>query len=138
MEQLGNRSAYQDFCQSLPPKSSSEQPQKPEECQKEACEELPQSTTQSEKSAPASRNTSVVSVRLVAISSRGYRVGETAPGARYTEEDIENVFRLRDEGLSYGMIGRIMDIPKSTVHAIIVGKLRSVLPDHWERRTCRY
>jgi DNA-directed RNA polymerase specialized sigma24 family protein len=54
--------------------------------------------------------------------------------ARYTDHDIELVLRMRGEGFSYGKIAAIMDMPKSTVHAIATGKQRGIVPDHWEVR----
>lgn len=131
-----NRSAYQDSCQSQPPKFSSEQRQQQENCQREALEDQQPSTTQSEKSR---RVSPVISeIRMVAIGPSGARVGETAPNARYTDEDVDTVFRLREEGMSLLNISRIMDMPKSTVHAICSGRLRVTIPQRWERRKCRY
>jgi predicted DNA-binding protein (UPF0251 family) len=55
---------------------------------------------------------------VIAVNERGLRIGEDHHNARYTDREIEHVLRLRDEGLSYGEICKIMEIPKSTVACI--------------------
>lgn len=52
---------------------------------------------------------------LVAVSLNGIRVGEDSPHAKYTDNEIDSVFRLLDEGYSFADVARMMDMPKSTV-----------------------
>ena len=68
------------------------------------------------------------------MGASGCRIGQDSHMAKYTDHDIELVLRMRDEGFSYGKIAAIMDMPKSTVHAIATGKQRGVVVDRWEVR----
>lgn len=60
----------------------------------------------------------------VAVNERGLRIGEDHQHARYLNSEIEQVLAMRDEGLSYGEIMRMMDMPKSTIHDICTGRRR--------------
>lgn len=71
------------------------------------------------------------------MSRLGARIGEDAPSAKYTDEEVDRVLAMRAEGMSYREIARIMDIPKSTVWAICRGLLRSAMVDRWVKRRCR-
>lgn len=74
---------------------------------------------------------------LVAVSLNGIRVGEDSPRAKYTDNEIDSVFRLLDEGYSFADVARMMDMPKSTVWAIAKGLMRATVVDRWEKRLCR-
>jgi predicted transcriptional regulator len=74
---------------------------------------------------------------LVAVSLNGIRVGEDSPHAKYTDNEIDSVFRLLDEGYSFADVARMMDMPKSTVWAIAKGLMRATVVDRWEKRLCR-
>lgn len=50
--------------------------------------------------------------------------GEFAPGAKYTDHEVDLVFQLRADGLSGNQIAKIMEMPRSTVYAILKGDLR--------------
>ena len=54
----------------------------------------------------------------VAVNERGIRIGEDHQLARYSNAEVRMVLGLRDDGLSYGMICKIMEMPKSTVASI--------------------
>lgn len=71
--------------------------------------------------------------RMVGIGSHGGPIGEDHPAAKYTDYDIDCVFALRDAGWSIREIGRKLDMPHSTVHAIVQGKMRSEIPVKWRR-----
>lgn len=60
----------------------------------------------------------------VAVNECGYRIGEDHHNSRYTDSEVEMVLTLRDEGLSYGEIMRMMEIPKSTVRDICKARRR--------------
>ena len=66
--------------------------------------------------------------RTVAINDAGLRIGEDHQNAKYTNGEIEMVLSLRDEGKSYGEIGRLVEMPKSTVRNIIKGRRRCQYP----------
>ncbi|MDP2883251.1 MAG: hypothetical protein Q8N89_16930 [Azonexus sp.] len=67
-------------------------------------------------------------LRTVAINDAGLRIGEDHQNAKYTNGEIEMVLSLRDEGKSYGEIGRLVEMPKSTVRDIIKGRRRCQYP----------
>lgn len=71
---------------------------------------------------------------MVAITARGRLVGEDNPSAKYTDHDIDCVFALREQGWTVRQIGQKLDMPHSTVHAVLQGKLRAVTPVAWKKR----
>ena len=71
--------------------------------------------------------------RLIALSSKNRRIGEDHQVAKYSNQEIEQVIQLRYEGFSYTKISKMVDIPRSTCHAICTGKMRAIVPDHWRR-----
>ena len=64
----------------------------------------------------------------VAVNERGLRIGEDHQNARYTNAEIEMVLTLRDEDKSYGEIARLVEMPKSTVRDICIGRRRCQYP----------
>lgn len=71
--------------------------------------------------------------RMVGIGIHGGPIGEDHPAAKYTDYDIDCVFALREAGWSIREIERKLDMPHSTVHAILQGKMRSEIPVKWRR-----
>ena len=62
--------------------------------------------------------------KTVAVNEAGLRIGEDHPKARYTDHEIGQVLRLRDDGLGYKRIAKVMDMPKGTVRNICKGFCR--------------
>ena len=62
--------------------------------------------------------------RIIGVSQKGMPIGEFSPNAKYTDRECDEVFRLREEGLTFREIGKILDMPKPTVWAIYTGKRR--------------
>lgn len=77
---------------------------------------------------------SVTVEKIVGVSRNGIRLGEDSPHAKYTDDEIDAVFGLLEEGFSFGGIARMLDMPKSTVWAIATGRMRSTVVDRWEKR----
>ena len=75
--------------------------------------------------------------KLIALSQKGIPVGEDSPHAKYTDSEIDTVFRLLEEGYSNKDIALMMDMPKSTVWAITHGLMRATVVDRWEKRKRR-
>lgn len=71
---------------------------------------------------------------LVPVNSRGRRIGEEHPQARYTDREVDLVREMRDGGMSFRRISRKMDMPLTTVWAICACEIRAEVPDHWKRR----
>ena len=102
------------------------------------------SASSSEQSNPlASQHTPTSNVRpqttnradkIVGVSSKGVPIGEFSPHAKYTDRECDEVFRLREEGMSFGEIGRILDMPKPTVWAIYTGIRRGHVIAKYKRK----
>ncbi len=71
----------------------------------------------------------------VAVNASGYRIGESHHRAKLSDEDIDLILYLRDEGLSYAAIAAKWDdgvtISKSTVRDICQGRIRAQRPDRY-------
>lgn len=68
------------------------------------------------------------------VSDHGVLVGQYHPMARYTDFDIDCVFAFRDSGMTIREIGAKLDMPPSTVHAVLHGRLRATPPTQWRRK----
>jgi hypothetical protein len=71
--------------------------------------------------------------RLVGVTDRGTRVGETHHRAKLTDADVEQIFALRTYGLSYRVIAsKFDDIPGGisirTVRDILTCRRRGIKP----------
>lgn len=123
-----NESESQSFCPLKLDKSLSALPQSLLSTKKTASSASELSNEQSKKydcSIPAisaDRQQPTKHAEIIGVSEKGIPIGESSPHAKYTDREIDEVFRLRDEeGLSYGEIGRIMDMPRQTAWAIHAG-----------------
>lgn len=67
--------------------------------------------------------------KRVAVNAAGYRVGEDHHRSKLSDEDVDTILYLRDEGLSYAAIAAKWDedvtISKSTVRDICLGRIRA-------------
>ena len=74
--------------------------------------------------------------KQVAVNAAGYRIGEGHHRAKLTEEDIDLILYLRDEGLSYACIAGKFDdgmtVSKSTVRDICQGRIRAQMADRYK------
>ncbi len=123
----------QTFCREVLLKASSPRPHELEHSPPTQSSELERSSKRSPQSANSARS----STRLVAVGSRGCRIGEDSQVAKYTNAEIEQIFALRDEGYSYRQIATMLDMPRSTVWAVAAGLMRGKVVDHWEKRECK-
>lgn len=65
--------------------------------------------------------------RIVQVTERGYRVGESHQKSKLSDEQVERIRQLHeDHGISYDQISLRLGIPKSTVASIC----------RYERRAC--
>lgn len=72
---------------------------------------------------------------MIGVSDKGVPVGEYSPRAKYTDHEIDEIFLLREEGYSFGEIGKMLDMPKQTAWAVYVGRIRSCQIARWKRRS---
>ena len=74
--------------------------------------------------------------KQVAVNAAGYRIGAGHHRAKLTEEDIDLILFLRDEGLSYAVIAGKFDdgltVSKSTVRDVCTGRIRAQMPDRYK------
>lgn len=71
--------------------------------------------------------------KYVGISEAGSRCGESHPKARLSDQDVELVFALRAEGLTYAAIAEKFEISRSTVADILKYRRRVARPVRWKR-----
>lgn len=78
-------------------------------------------------------------IKRVAVNAAGYRVGEGHHRSKLSDEDVDLILYLRDEGLSYAAIAAKWDdgvtISKSTVRDICLGRIRAQQPDSYRPLT---
>jgi hypothetical protein len=68
----------------------------------------------------------------VPVNDRGLRIGQDHPNARYTDGEVGTVLKLRDEGMGYGTIAKMVEMPKSTVADICKGRRRCQTPSRYK------
>jgi hypothetical protein len=73
--------------------------------------------------------------RTVCVNEHGRRIGEDHPNARYTDGEIAMVHSLHETGHGYRTISRMVEMPRSTVRDICVGRRRNQSIAGW--RTVR-
>ena len=88
---------------------------------------------QSWQSKIAGRSTSGRS-EMVPVGEKGDRLGQYHHRAVWTDAEIESVFALADQGMTVSEIARKMEMPRSTVWAVVHGYLRGKTPSAWRRR----
>jgi|JI9StandDraft_2_1071091.scaffolds.fasta_scaffold34381_3 DNA-directed RNA polymerase specialized sigma24 family protein len=69
-------------------------------------------------------------MRTVAVNEAGLHIGEGHQNCKYT--DGEMVLKLRDEGMSYGAIAELVEMPKSTVQSICNARRRCQTAARWK------
>ncbi len=62
--------------------------------------------------------------KLVALNENGRRIGESHPGAKLLDHEVEQVLELLDAGLSYAEVGAKFDVSKSCIAHIASGRRR--------------
>ena len=74
--------------------------------------------------------------KRLAVNAAGKRIGESHHRAKLSDEEVDTILYLRDEGLSYAQIAAKWDddmrISKSTVRDICLGRIRAQMPDRYK------
>lgn len=60
----------------------------------------------------------------VAVNEKGYRIGQDHHKARYSDSEVEMVWKLRDLGWGYKRIAAAVEMPIRTVRAFLSGCTR--------------
>lgn len=71
--------------------------------------------------------------KLVLVNEAGRRIGQDHHRAKLTDDDINQIFALRELGLSYSKIAGKFDdieggISKATVRDVLTGRRRAQIP----------
>lgn len=75
----------------------------------------------------------MATLKYVAITDQGYRIGQDHHRAKYTDHEIEEILNLVDSGLSCYAVAKLLGIPRSTVRDWVSGRLRAHVPVRWRR-----
>jgi hypothetical protein len=79
-------------------------------------------------------------VKVVALNAQGRPIGETHHRAKLSDDEVDTILYLREQGLSYAAIAAKWDEPgrhiaKSTVRKVCLGETRAQMPDRYKSRT---
>lgn len=74
---------------------------------------------------------------MVPVNERGSALGQFNANARWTDSEVQAVLALHAYGMAARAIARKMEMPKSTVWAIVTGRMRDQIPHDWKRRKRR-
>lgn len=130
---LKSPSACRAFSLALRRIGLSSLPQPPACIRKTASKDAAHLRMQLWASKTAGRNTSGKS-EMVPVGEKGDRLGQYHHRAVWTDAEIDEVFALADQGLTVSAIARKMEMPRSTVWAVVHGFLRGKTPSGWRRR----
>ncbi len=67
----------------------------------------------------------------IGLNERGQRLGQYHCRARISDEAVEQMRSLHDEGLGYRRIARMLGLRVYTVRDIVSFRRRNVLPTTW-------
>lgn len=70
--------------------------------------------------------------RTVAVNERGLRIGEDHRLAKLTNDQVDQLLALRDEGWSYRRLAETFEISKSAVRMYCKGLRRCQIPAKWK------
>jgi DNA-binding CsgD family transcriptional regulator len=77
--------------------------------------------------------------KRVPVNIAGHRIGQEHQRAKLTDQDIELILYLREQGLSYRQIAHKFDygasVSKSQVRNICTGRQRAQTPDRYKTIT---
>jgi len=68
----------------------------------------------------------------VAVNEAGRRIGESHPRAVLTDNEVECLLQLREEGAGYRRLAKIFEISKRHVRDICSGRRRCQTPARWK------
>lgn len=66
--------------------------------------------------------------KTITLNENARRVGESHPGAKLMDSEVDQVHELLEAGLSLAEVARKMDVSKSCIQHIASGRNRSQLP----------
>lgn len=74
---------------------------------------------------------------MVPVNARGTALGQYNHRSKYSDREVSQVIEMYESGFAIFEVARTMEMPKSTVWAIVHGLIRSQVPVDWKRRKKR-
>ena len=68
----------------------------------------------------------------IAVNSEGYRIGTSHHNCKISDETIDAIRDLREEGLGYGTLSTIFNLPRGTIAKIAKYRIRGQTPDRYK------
>lgn len=127
--------AFRHICRRGPWKSSSKPQSAPGGSPKDRSNGGPSSTKRPSGSERRGRICS--GGEMVPVNETGAALGQYNPNAKWTDAEVRAVLALAAYGMPARAIARKMEMPKSTVWAIVTGRMRDQIPHDWKRRKRR-
>lgn len=128
--------AFRHICRRGPWNSSSKPQSAPGGSPKDRSNGGPSSTKRPSASERRGRISSAEG-EMVPVGEAGAALGQYNPNARWTDAEVRAVLALAAYGMPARAIARKMEMPKSTVWAIVTGRMRDQIPHDWKRRKRR-
>ena len=76
----------------------------------------------------------VIDMKIVGVNEQGKRVGESHPGAKLTDHDIDLIRQLHeDSDLGYAQIAKEFDVSKWTIADVVKYRRRAQYPTKFKR-----
>ena len=63
-------------------------------------------------------------LKTIALNESGRRIGESHPGAKLLDHEVEQILELLEAGLSYAAVASKFDVSKSCIAHIAAGRRR--------------
>lgn len=128
--------AFRSICRRGPWKYSPKPQSAPGSCPREVSNGAPSSTKRPSGYERRGRICSG-SGEMVPVNETGAALGQYNPNAKWTDAEVRAVLELAAYGMAARAIARKMEMPKSTVWAIVTGRMRDQIPHDWKRRKRR-
>ena len=68
----------------------------------------------------------------IAVNDQGYRIGSSHHNSSISDQVIDAIRELREEGLGYGTLSIIFNLPRGTIAKIAKYQIRGQTPDRWK------
>ena len=68
----------------------------------------------------------------IAVNSEGYRIGTSHHNCKISDQTIDAIRDLNEEGLGYGTLSTIFNLPRGTIAKICKYRIRGQSPDRYK------
>ena len=68
----------------------------------------------------------------IAVNSEGYRIGTSHHNCKISDQTIDAIRDLNEEGLGYGTLSTIFNLPRGTIAKICKYQIRGQTPDRYK------